>query len=131
MHATHSVVQLSGGTVLVIVHSVGVELEAFLRGIDGDRHGTHGGRRLHQLLLVVLRNIHEADVIGAGVFGVVSVLQKSVTRLLLFVRSFIKPKYNVACHLGIELRTTNSLCALITCVVKARMPEFVFHKPLL
>lgn len=64
-------VELRGGAVLVVVHAVGVELEALLRGVDGDRHGPHRGHGLHQLLLVVLGNIHEADVVSPGVFGVV------------------------------------------------------------
>lgn len=71
---THSMVQLSGGTVLVVVHAIRVELEALLRGVDGHGHGPHGGHRLHQLLLVVGGDVHEADVVGASVLGVVSVV---------------------------------------------------------
>lgn len=66
-------VQLGGGAVLVVVDAGGVELEALLRGVDGDGHGPHGGHGGHQLLLVPLGHVHEAGVVRARLFGVVSV----------------------------------------------------------
>lgn len=70
-------VELCGGAVLVVVDAVGVELEALLRGVDRDGNGADRGHRLHQLLLVALRNIHEAHVVGARVLRVVSVYRSS------------------------------------------------------
>lgn len=73
---TYSMVKFSGGAVLVVVDSVGVELEALLRGVDGDRDGADGGHGLHQLLLITVRHVHEAHVVGTGVFRVVPAYQR-------------------------------------------------------
>lgn len=64
-------VQVFRGAVLVVVDPLGVELEAVLRGVDGDGDGPHRGYGLHQLLLVSVGDVHQTHVIGAAVLGVV------------------------------------------------------------
>ena len=73
-HHQHPVVELGGGTVLIVVDPAGVELEGVLRGVDGDGDRSHCSHRLHQLLLIPLRYVHEAHIISARVLGVVPAL---------------------------------------------------------
>ena len=68
-HSQHSVVQLAGAAVRVVVDTVVVKLEAVLAGVDGDGDGSQPGHGGLQSVLVTLLDVDEAVVNAADVVG--------------------------------------------------------------
>lgn len=66
-------VEVAAGAIFVVVDAVRVELEGFLRGVDGHGDGPLRGHGRQQLSLVAGRHVHEADVVGARGLRVVPV----------------------------------------------------------
>lgn len=61
----HTVIQILGITLRLVVDALRVELERLVGGIDGDGNGTNGGHSLGHLLLITLGNIGESTIGGS------------------------------------------------------------------
>lgn len=67
-YSEHAVVESGGAACWLAVHSLPIQLERLMAGVDGDRDWADGGDSFLEFVLLHVGDVHVSSVSGADVF---------------------------------------------------------------